>query len=204
MTKYLFRKHTPNRTCTKKYADYHSYRPALENDFLCRCAYCNLDKAAITTPFEIDHFIPRAVFKDARPELETDYENLVYSCKKCNRAKSDKYEGGIGKSIIENELFYDPVKCDYNAIFYRTDLGEIWSDDEKGRNMITLLRLYRPIHAVAWVNDQLKDAMSKLEAQMEHLNPASEKYKKLQEAFVELKCYYADYRDAFIANYNNE
>ena len=158
-----FKNHAIIRSNPPYYSNYSSYKPFLEEDFSKRCAYCNLSRDAITTPFEIDHFIPRNAFKTIRPDLETDYKNLIYSCKKCNIAKSNKFKGDLTSKEPTNELFYDPVLVDYNTVFYRNELGAIDSDDPKGKEMIKLLKLYRPIHILAWICDEMNQTAEKLE-----------------------------------------
>lgn len=201
--KRTFRDFKIQRTCTKTYEDYRSYKQYLRKDFQGRCAYCNLLDIQITTPFEVDHFIPYNAFKDEWPELEKTYKNLIYSCKKCNIAKSDQYHGDINKRIIENELFYDPEDIDYDTIFYRDDIGSICSDDEKGRDMINRIKLYRPIHNLAWICEITKKTLDKLSAQIEKVGRETEKGKILSEAKATLSDYYNDCRDIFLANYNN-
>lgn len=198
-----FRDYKITRTCTKKYDDYHSYARFLREDFNHRCAYCNLLDTQITTPFEVDHFIPQDVFKDEWPELKTLYGNLVYSCKKCNVAKSNQYKGDISKRKIKNDLFYEPEETDYGTIFYRGDDGGIRSDDEKGRDMISKLKLYRPIHNLAWICEITKKTLDKLSVQIDKAGKDSAKGKKLQEAKEELQDYYEDCIAVFLANYNN-
>lgn len=200
--KYKFRDLDPVRTCVSHYKDYRSYKDKLKEDFHGRCAYCNLDSKEITTPFEIDHFIPNDVFKNEWPELKTTYENLVYSCKKCNRAKGDKFKGEISRRVVVNELFYDPVKVDYNKIFYRNEKGEICSEDKKGGDMIVLLNLYRPIHSLAWVCERIKVTIDKLRIQMDSMDKESLRYKKLKEVKFSLLEIEHDYKSLFIASYN--
>jgi 5-methylcytosine-specific restriction endonuclease McrA len=202
--KYKFRDYKIQRTCNKKYADYHSYKAALENDFNHRCAYCNLLDSMITTPFEVDHFVPYDAFKNVWPELETTYDNLIYSCKKCNRAKSNKYAGDLTKKKIENELFYKPDQKDYTDIFYRNDEGGICSDDDLGNEMIVNLKLYSPIHNLAWICERLKSASERLDTKIKMEAVDSDARKKLEEARNELKSYYTDCLETFIANYNNK
>lgn len=199
-----FRDFKIRRTCTKQYKDYHFYKPFLQKDFHSRCAYCNLLDTQITTSYEVDHFIPKDAFKDEWSELETTYKNLVYSCKKCNGAKSSQFKGDLSKRVIENELFYDPEETDYNTIFYRDDIGTICSEDEKGRDMINRIKLYRPIHNLAWMCEMTKQTLDKLNVQIEKVGKDSEKGKLLIEAKLELNDYYNDCRDIFLANYNNE
>lgn len=202
--KYRFRDFRITRTCTKRYSDYHSYKNALSEDFKHRCAYCNLLDTQITTPFEIDHYIPERAFTDVWPELKTTYSNLIYSCKKCNIAKSNQYEGDIIQREIVNELFYDPVQVDYDTIFYRNETGRICSDDNKGRDMIKRLKLYRPIHNLAWICDIALKTLEKMDAQINSNENNSERAKLLREAKEELNDYYITCNNTFTANYNNE
>ena len=147
---YNFRNHDVMRTCTEKFDDYHKYRSYLVKDFHHRCAYCNMLDELITTPFEIDHFVPKSKFKEEKESMLTDYENLMYSCKKCNRAKSNLHEG----TLEENELFFNAAKEDLNEFFYIQN-GIIQAKNEKAENVIKLLKLYRPIHQLAWVVEKL-------------------------------------------------
>lgn len=198
-----FRDYTIKRTCMKEYKDYHSYMKYLSEDFKHRCAYCNLLDTQITTSYEIDHFIPEDVFKNEWPELGTLYANLVYSCKKCNGAKSNQYEGDITKKELKNELFYEPEKTDYDTVFYRGDDGGIYSDDEKGRDMITRLKLYRPIHNLAWICEMTRLTLEKLSRQIKEVGKDSMRGKLLCEAKEELQEYYDGCIAVFMANYNN-
>lgn len=121
MKKIRFRQHQIRRSCDCEFQDYHSYLPYLKNDFSCRCNYCNIHEETLgTASFQIDHFIPQKSFKGKQDQLLTQYNNLVLACPKCNRAKSDQFQGDVSKSKIENALFYNPDYTDYNDIFYRT------------------------------------------------------------------------------------
>lgn len=161
-----FKEHAIKRTCKKTYEKPSGYRPYLEKDFHGRCCYCNMPRGLITSPFHVDHFIPCKEFKGKRDTLWTDYENLMWSCPKCNISKGDKYKGDLMRSNeIVNELFYNPVVTDYNKIFYRNEYGGIDSDDEKGREIIKRLKLYRPIHNLAFLVEQLETLYHKLSAE---------------------------------------
>lgn len=168
MDKYTFRNHQIKRTCNKKYKDYHGYLPFLLEDFSRHCCYCNVsEKTLDIASFQIDHFVPEHTFEGIRDELLTQYDNLMLSCPKCNRAKSDQFEGDIASPSIENNLFYNPDTTDYNSIFYRNELGGISSDDAKGKDMIRRLRLYRPLHNYAWVLEKLDIIIARLDKQIE-------------------------------------
>ena len=200
-----FRKHKITRNCKKQYVNYQDYKPYLAEDFHHRCAYCNLLDDNVTSFFEVDHFVPQAeIKKDARfSYLTTDYDNLIYSCRNCNGEKSNLYEGDISKSPYENQRFYDPVKTDYNTIFYRNECGTICSDDSKGKSMIIDLKLYRPINNLAWICEQLNELSDKLHAlQLAETDP--ERKALIKDAEIEALRYYKDCQQIHTANFNNK
>ena len=109
----------------------------------------------------------------------------------------------MNTSEIVNELFYNPVAVDYNKIFYRNEYGGIDSDDEKGREMIKRLRLYRPIHNLAWLVERLETIMDKLDAKI-----AQETEEKKREALEDIRnkfaYIHAQKERAFRAAYNEK
>ena len=197
-----FKTHVIMRSSPTPRKLYQGYRDIIKKDFCGRCAYCNLSDKSITTPFEIDHFIPKQVCEKSRPELITDYQNLVYSCKKCNVAKSNQFSGDIHSTNPTNELFYDPVLVDYNTIFFRNTMGSIDSDDEKGKKMISRLKLYRPIHTLGWICEKLCTTANKLENAIA-IETNSDKKEKLKEALNNIEHQYRKYNNIFIASYND-
>lgn len=197
-----FKTHSIVRSTPPYKKHYNDYKPYLKMDFRSRCAYCNLLDTAITTPFEVDHFIPRKEFESCRMDLDTDYTNLVYSCKKCNGAKGHQFFGDIRSAIPTNELFYDPVLVDYNEIFYRNELGAIDSDDSKGKGSIIKLKLYRPIHILAWVCEELNETADKLEAAAKLENDIERK-QTLEIAQHKVEHQYRKFNRLFIAAYND-
>ena len=198
-----FRSHCIARCSPPAANDYKSYRRFLAEDFKHRCAYCNLHDTRITTPFHIDHFIPRKEFEHLRPDLDTDYNNLIYSCPKCNNAKRDKFQGDLSLPNPTNEMFYDPVNVDYNTIFYRNEIGAIDSDDIKGKEMIKALKLYRPIHILAWICEKLDKQAEQLQLAIIQEEDVIRK-EKLREASVKINSQYRKYVNLFTASYNNQ
>lgn len=200
-----FRKHGIKRTCTKHYANYQNYKKYLAEDFQHRCAYCNLSDKEITSFFEIDHFVPRAEIKKhpALSYLINDYQNLIYACRNCNGEKSDIYEGNIKTSPYDNNRFYDPVKTDYNTIFYRNQCGSICSADAKGKSMIIDLKLYRPINNLAWLCEQLDLLTEKLHT-LSDTETDPERKSLMKEAELEALRYYKVCKKIHTANFNNK
>jgi len=198
-----FKRHNIRKSTPPHKSPYGEYKVDLECDFSKRCAYCNLHKESITTPFEVDHFIPRRTFKGIRDDLLEDYENLVYACKKCNTAKSAKFYGDITSANATNERFYNPKEIDYNTIFYRNEYGAIVSDDRKGREMIKDLKLYRPIHIIGWLCEELAIMGDKLDVVIAtESNP--ERKNLYQQAKNKIANKYFEYYRLFIAAYNDE
>jgi len=70
------------------YSSYESYRDWLRDEFLFRCVYClNREKWIPRRGyFHIDHWVSQ----DVAPERATEYENLLYTCAKCNFAKGNR------------------------------------------------------------------------------------------------------------------
>lgn len=195
-----FKNHQIVRNCDKHYDDYHNYKPYLLEDFSHRCCYCNIHEQTLElVPFQIDHFIPKKRFEGKRDELLTQYNNLMLSCPKCNRAKSDQYVGDLMSPTIENQLFYNPDKTNYNDIFYRNELGGISSDDEKGKDMIKRLKLYRPLHNYAWLLEKLDHILTNLDSQIALSD--GEKKEKLEEMQGRLAVKYRKMRKHFVAAY---
>ncbi len=78
----LERRHGPSG-----YADYHSYRSWLRDEFTFRCVYCLIREqwGRVTGEFDLDHFLPQA----SHHGQATDYDNLLYACRPCNLRKCD-------------------------------------------------------------------------------------------------------------------
>lgn len=185
-----FKEHEISRSCNVQFDAPQKYRSYLHRDFHGRCCYCNMPEALVTVSYHVEHFVPEKIFKGIRDELRTDYNNLMWSCPKCNLSKGDKYQGDIfDQSKIENALFYNPAETDYSDIFYRNELGSIDSDDSKGREMIKMLKLYRPVHNLAWLLERLEKLCDQLKEQQKKEKDL-EKRKLLEAAAgkVAVKC----------------
>lgn len=75
------RRHGP-----RGYSSAESYRNWLRDEFAFRCVYC-LDREQWNNyvgRFAVEHFQPVAT----RPDLRTEYDNLLYACNTCNLIKA--------------------------------------------------------------------------------------------------------------------
>lgn len=205
MTRLRFKKHRIKRSCTKKYKDYHRYKPSLQKDFRGHCAYCNLNEEWVAPlPFEVEHFIPRTILKEqGRKDLDTDYRNLMLSCPRCNKLKGNRFDGDIPEHEIRNPYFYNPAETDYNTIFYRDEKGRIHSDDELGQKMIGVLRLYRPSKQVAWLLDELKEVLDRIEGRFSR-ETDPQRAEKLKDAKLHLEAALYRMQRIFVHSYMNE
>ncbi len=85
----------------------HRIRVGLANDFKSVCGYCEQPCRPTTSTHEgrdeetIDHFRPRQKY----PGLWIDWVNLIYSCRRCNKAKNNKWpQVGDGTNRLLSRL----------------------------------------------------------------------------------------------------
>ena len=111
------------------YDGYSSYRPWLRDEFTFRCVYCLVREewGRLTGEFDLDHFQPQA----NRPDLTTEYDNLVYACHTCNLRKSD------------TETF-DPENCMTKNLVRVYPSGHIEGLSLQARGIIARLGLDSP------------------------------------------------------------
>jgi hypothetical protein len=90
--------------------NYKSYKRFLRLEFDFACAYCDLSERdrGGSCNFGCDHYRPRILF----PELAADYNNLLYSCSRCNAFKQDFWPSGKFAAIyyVLNPFVHDVVK----------------------------------------------------------------------------------------------
>lgn len=111
------------------YSAYSYYRNWLRDEFAFRCIYCLRRESWLTTrrDYEIDHFLPKSM----RPDVERDYDNLVFACRMCNGTKAAKY-----LPAPEQVAYGDYLLVDRH--------GHIHATREPGITIIEALRLDGP------------------------------------------------------------
>lgn len=119
------------QTKTPKEGKWTEYKADLQEDFHFHCGYCGSYDGYRHTWFEVDHFIPKLLFKPLGKISTVEYTNLVYSCKFCNNNKSSKWPSkSVNITNINNEGFVDPCDKDYDIHLFRTnDGGIMWHTD---------------------------------------------------------------------------
>jgi len=108
------------------YSRYRQYRNWLRDEFAFRCIYCLRRETWLTMSrdYQIDHFLP----KSEHPDVERDYDNLVYACSECNGTKAAKY-----LPSPESVAYGDCMQVDQS--------GEIHALNERGKTIIEALHL---------------------------------------------------------------
>ncbi len=126
----------------KPYKNYTHYHDEIAQDCAYRCVYCDTIENEIG--FEgmvLDHFRPQKHFL----ELANDPANLVLSCPKCNRLKSDHWPASTGCHDTHDGLcgFIDPFiesRLDYFSI---NDDGTLVSIKPPAGYIVSILLLNR-------------------------------------------------------------
>lgn len=109
--------------------DYSRYRPWLRDEFCFRCVYCLIREQWVDMRrgFQIDHFVPQKL----RPDLEADYDNLLYLCPSCNNLK-------------RTARLPDPCSVSLaNCLSFHRD-GTVEALDINGETLIEVLELDAP------------------------------------------------------------
>ena len=129
------------------YANYPSFKPWLRDEFYFRCVYCLCRErweANGHHGFSADHIQPRAI----RPELASDYDNLLYACVTCNSARQD------------NQLPVEPSRESLNKHLQMTCDGSIEPLTDQGAQLIEICQLNRA--ALVGFRRRLQAAISTL------------------------------------------
>ena len=155
-----FRENPPVRKYKGTYQNYRSYKPHLASDFLNRCGYtdCSDFWFGGINNFHIDHFIPWKTYPH-KPNLKTDYQNLVYCCSYVNILKSND-EGD----------YIDPCTEDFNQHFSRDKSGNIVPDPNsvQAKYMYKRLKLFMKRYQIIWTLDNILNKMRLLKEKIEN------------------------------------
>jgi hypothetical protein len=110
------------------YSTYESYRKWLEDEFHFRCIYClNRKVWSPTNIWAIDHLVPQ----DEAPELECEYDNLIFACQFCNQQK------------LSNRV-PDPCRVAYGACLRVETNGMVIPLNAHGKRLVSVIRLNHP------------------------------------------------------------
>ncbi len=163
------------KTNGKYYKTYTFYRNEIAQDCKNRCIYCDIKENEIGFEgFVLDHFRPQLHF----PDLISNPKNLVLSCPKCNRFKSDRWDidfdcsdthdemCGFIDPFIESRLQYFSIEDDGNLLFIKPlalYLEKIFFLSRPSRKKVRHLRILKDTISIK-IDDMLKEFSSKFSA----------------------------------------
>ena len=183
----------PVRSVVKPRTNYRDYKADLRLDFKSRCGYCDDSDEYFggSHGFQIDHFAPKSRF----PELELEYQNLIYSCPFCNRAKSDKWVGDDSSRPNNGTCgFVDPCEPEYDDHLTRDATGKIIALTKLGDYILKNLNLQLIRHQHIWQTQKLDQLVEKLGHLMQIVEENHPLYSELSESLREVVLEYRSYR----------
>lgn len=157
------------RTDYTKQTDIQKYTKILKEDFHNMCGYCGKDFNIIACPNQKDHLIPKKIAEKAgRLDLLTDYNNLVYSCRVCNRNKWDYWPfDDVEKLHDDKEGFVDPATDEYDKHLMRDQSGKIVPQTDVGKYMYKIFNFSNRLTDVWWklsvISKEIKEIDDMLE-----------------------------------------
>ena len=163
--------------------NYLIYKEQLVKDFRDLCGYCGKNRNYFFDNFQIDHFRPKSKY----PDLKNDYNNLVLSCPICNRNKSDDWPTN-DKNVYHNDSigYVDPASKEFDEVFYRDEDGNIFSNYDYGKYMITKLKFdIRPIKEL-WKLERLYQAKKNINQKIKQGKISMDEYKDFYEISNEI------------------
>jgi len=104
-----------------------SYRPWLRDEFGFRCVFCLVREAWMPNDLEVEHFQPAA----KTPEVELDYNNLLYACRACNSTKGSRTVPDPTVELLRDEISVD-------------ETGVLHANSHLARELILVLGLNEP------------------------------------------------------------
>lgn len=168
------------RTDQKHYNSIQSYTNSLKEDFHNICGYCGKDMNIISCPAEKDHLIPESLaLTYNKPELITDYNNLVYACRTCNQRKKNKWPfNNIDQINDGNTGYADPASDDYDNHLEFDNDGKIIAKTSIGYYMSSVFDFEKRLTEIWFSLSQLFEQVEHIKLLINQNDQDSELYKK--------------------------
>lgn len=162
-------KRIKRRTDFVKQNDIQKYTEILKEDFHNMCGYCGKDFNIIKCPYQKDHLIPEYIAKKVgRLDLLTDYNNLVYSCRVCNRNKWHHWPFDDADRTHDDKVgFIDPASEEFDKHMVRDESGKIVPKTSIGKYMYNVFNFSNRLTEVWWklsvISQEIKEIDDMLE-----------------------------------------
>lgn len=140
------------RTNYRKQNNIQKYTKILKEDFGNMCGYCGKDFDVVKCPYQKDHLIPEDIAKKVgRLDLLIDYNNLVYSCRVCNRNKWHNWPfDNVDKTHDDKVGFVDPATDEFDEHLRRDETGRIVPKTDVGNYMYNIFNFSNRLTDVWW------------------------------------------------------
>ena len=194
-------------TKAPKEGNWTEHKPDLQKDFHFQCGYCGSYDGYRHTWFEVDHFIPKLLFKPLGEISTEEYTNLVYSCKFCNNNKSSKWPSkDVNVHNINNEGFIDPCNPEYEKHLYRTnDGGILWKTDLGKWMWKTAFKFDERNYSIKllWEVNQLRKLILAFATELSKMDEQSQGYQTLKNKACDLSFKYVLVHNELMNHYNS-
>ena len=149
--------------------EYNDYLDDLRVDFQNMCGYCGKDFNIIKCPYQKDHLIPEYIAKKTgRLDLLTDYNNLVYSCRVCNRNKWHNWPFDNANHTHDDHVgFVDPAAEEYDKHLERDDSGRIVPKTSVGEYMCEIFNFSNRLTEVWWKLSVISKEITEIDGLLE-------------------------------------
>jgi hypothetical protein len=198
------RRTNPSKTPTG--SNWSEHKPDLQEDFHFHCGYCGSYDGHRNTYFEVDHFIPKSLFKLTGNIGLCDYHNLVYSCKFCNYNKLSKWPSNDETILVLNdEGFVDPCDIKFDDHLYRTSDGGIMWLTDLGKWIATVAFKFDERSdsiKLLWELNQRRKLIDAFILQLHNWSETSKEYKEIKRMAEKISFEYYKY-DKELMNYYN-
>jgi hypothetical protein len=183
------------------------HKPDLREDFYSHCGYCGSYDGYRHTWFEVDHFIPKSLFKPLKIISTVAYTNLVYSCKFCNNNKLSKWPSqNVNVPNINNEGFVDPCDKKYDNHLFRTnDGGIMWMTDLGKWMWKYAFKFDERDYSIKllWELNQRRKLIDSFIIELNKRDVKSKEYKKIKSEAEKLSFEYYRYDKELMKHYNS-
>lgn len=157
------------RTKYTRQNDIQKYTKILKEDFGNMCGYCGKDFNIIKCPYQKDHLIPEYIAKKVgRLDLLTDYNNLVYSCRVCNRNKWHSWPfDNVNQTHDDHVGFVDPATEEYDKHLERDASGRIVPKTSVGEYMCEIFNFSNRLTEVWWKLSMISKEITEIDGLLE-------------------------------------
>lgn len=180
------------RTPVLAQPNYNNYEPILRWDFWFSCAYCTLtEMEAHGISYSIDHYIPTSTKQGIL--LKNTYENLMYTCYRCNRSKSnfpdDEHldNGWLLHLRPDKDNFCDHLKFTENGLEAISKRGELHLA-LLGLDLDPMKSIYLKRHSIMEEQSKINAILKDLNSNkiLDELHPQHrEQFLKIKNSFIE-------------------